>query len=88
MVTVPDTKTGIKRTFTVINSEFVRLYRKYAALRPKHVANRRVYGYEKGKCNAQVVGVHKIGEIPSLIAKYLGSPNRTLLQEKFCDPSG
>jgi hypothetical protein len=48
IVTVPDTKTGIKRTFTVINSEFVRLYRKYAALRPKHVANRRVYGFKMG----------------------------------------
>jgi hypothetical protein len=32
VVAVPDTKTGIKRTFTVTNPEFVRLYRKYAAL--------------------------------------------------------
>jgi hypothetical protein len=32
IVAVPDTKTGIKRTFTVTNPEFVRLYRKYAAL--------------------------------------------------------
>jgi hypothetical protein len=31
---VPDTKTGIKRTFIVTNPEFVRLYRKYAALVP------------------------------------------------------
>jgi integrase len=76
IVAVPDTKTDIKRTFTVTNPEYVRLYRKYAALRLKHVANRRAfYRYENGKCNAQVVGVHKIGEIPSLIAKYLGLPN-------------
>jgi hypothetical protein len=34
IVAVPDTKTGIKRTFTVTNPEFVRLYRKYAALVP------------------------------------------------------
>jgi hypothetical protein len=27
IVAVPDTKTGIKRTFTVTNPEFVRLYR-------------------------------------------------------------
>jgi hypothetical protein len=27
--TVPDTKTGIKLTFTVTNLNFVRLYRKY-----------------------------------------------------------
>jgi hypothetical protein len=32
IVAVPDTKTGIKRTVT--NPEFVRLYRKYAALVP------------------------------------------------------
>ncbi|CAH1377335.1 unnamed protein product [Tenebrio molitor] len=34
IVAVPDTKTGIKRTFTVTNPDFVRLYRKYAALVP------------------------------------------------------
>jgi hypothetical protein len=34
IVAVPDTKTGIKQTFTVTNPEFVRLYRKYAALVP------------------------------------------------------
>jgi hypothetical protein len=32
IVAVPDTKTGKKRTFTVTNPEFVRLYRNYAAL--------------------------------------------------------
>jgi hypothetical protein len=34
IVAVPDTKTDIKRTFTVTNPEFVRLYSKYAALVP------------------------------------------------------
>jgi hypothetical protein len=34
IVAVPDTKTDMKRTFTVTNPEFVRLYRKYAALVP------------------------------------------------------
>jgi hypothetical protein len=34
IVAVPDTKTDIKRTFTVTNPEFVRLYRKYTALVP------------------------------------------------------
>lgn len=76
IVKVPDTKTDIGRTFTVTNTHFIRIYRKYAALRPKHVTNRRVFlRYENGKCTAQVVGVHKIGQIPSLIAKYLGLPN-------------
>jgi integrase len=30
IVTVPDTKTGINRTLTVTNSDFVRLHRKHA----------------------------------------------------------
>jgi hypothetical protein len=34
IVAVPDTKSGIKRTFTVTNPECVRLYRKYTALVP------------------------------------------------------
>jgi hypothetical protein len=34
IVAVPDTKTGMKRTFTLTNPECVRLYRKYAALVP------------------------------------------------------
>jgi hypothetical protein len=34
ILAVADTKTGIKRTFTVTHPEFVRLYRKYAALVP------------------------------------------------------
>jgi hypothetical protein len=32
IVAVPDTKTGIKRTVTVTNPEFVRLYRKYVLI--------------------------------------------------------
>jgi hypothetical protein len=35
IVAVPDTKTDIKRTFTVTNPEFVRLYRKYACTHPE-----------------------------------------------------
>jgi hypothetical protein len=34
IVAIPDTKTGTKRTFTVTNPEFVRLYCKYAAVVP------------------------------------------------------
>jgi hypothetical protein len=41
-MTIPDKKTGIKRTFTVTNADFVKLYRKYADNRPKHVAHRLV----------------------------------------------
>lgn len=76
IITVPDTKTGKKRIFTVTSIDHIRIYRKYVQLRPKHITSRRVFiRYTNGKCNAQVVGVHKIGQIPSLIAKYLELPN-------------
>lgn len=76
IVTVPDTKTDKKRVFTVTDLEYLRIYRKYVALRPKHFANRRVFlRYKNGRCNAQAIGVHTIGKIPSMIAKYLGLPN-------------
>lgn len=76
IVTVPDTKTDINRTFTITNPDYIRLYRKYAALRPKHVTSRRLFlRYELGKCHAQVVGVHTIGKMPCLIAKHLKLPD-------------
>lgn len=76
IVTVPDTKTDKKRVFTVTNIDFIKIYRKYAALRPKHIVNnRRIFlRYVNGKCTAQVVGVHTIGKMPSMIAKYLRLP--------------
>ncbi|KAJ8975441.1 hypothetical protein NQ317_014199 [Molorchus minor] len=79
IVTVPDTKTDKKRIFTVTNIHFIRIYRKYAALRPKpkHIVNnRRIFlRYVNGKCTSQVVGVHTIGKVPSMIARYLRLPN-------------
>lgn len=76
IVTVPDTKTDQKRVFTITNQDYIRIYYKYVTLRPKRTAIRRLFlRYENGKCSAQVVGVHTIGKIPSMIAKYLGLPN-------------
>lgn len=76
IVTVPDTKTDKKRVLTVTNIDFIRIYHKYTALRPKHINERRIFlRYVNGKCTAQVVGVHTIGKIPSMIAKYLRLPN-------------
>lgn len=76
IVNVPDTKTNMNRTFTVTNPDYIRLFRKYAALRPAHVTGRRLFlKYQQGRCYAQVVGVHTMGKIPSLIADYLQLEN-------------
>lgn len=76
IVTIPDTKTNRTRVFTITNLNFIKIYLKYAALRPKNINSRRLFlRYENGKCTAQVVGVHTIGKIPTMIAKYLGLPN-------------
>ncbi|KAI4467936.1 hypothetical protein MML48_2g00007961 [Holotrichia oblita] len=76
IITVPDTKTDINRTFTITNPDYIRLYHKYIALRPKYVTCHRLFlRYKQGRCYAQVIGVHSIGKIPCLIANYLGLPN-------------
>lgn len=73
IVKVPDSKNHSERTFTVTNLEYVRIYRKYRALRPRHASSRRLFlKYTNGKCVNQHVGINKIGEMPSLIAKWLG----------------
>ncbi|KAI4465177.1 cuticle protein [Holotrichia oblita] len=58
IITVPDTKTDINRTFTITNPDYIRLYHKYIALRPKYVTCHRLFlRYKQGRCYAQVIGV-------------------------------
>lgn len=73
IVKIPDTKTHCERTFTISNSDYIDIYRKYRALRPPQTKSNRLFlKYSRGKCVNQHVGINKIGEIPSLIAKWLG----------------
>lgn len=73
IVKIPDTKTYCPRMFTVSNSDYIEIYRKYRVLRPSHTHKKRLFlKYSRGKCVDQHVGINKIGEIPSLIAKWLG----------------
>ncbi|XP_064215658.1 uncharacterized protein LOC135265239 [Tribolium castaneum] len=72
IVKVPDTKTHCERIFTVSNLENIEIVRKYRALRPPRATSDRLFlKYTNGKCVNQNVGINKIGEIPSLIAKWL-----------------
>lgn len=73
IVKIPDSKTHSERTFTVSNAEYIDIYRKYKSLRPSHASSRRFFlKYTNGKCVNQHVGINKIGEIPSMIAHWLG----------------
>lgn len=77
IVNVPDTKTHISRSFTIIDKvgekvPFLTILRKYIQLRPKEANSRRFfYSVRQGKCVNQLVGVNTIGQIPRKIAAYL-----------------
>lgn len=81
VITIPQTKTGKKRIFTVTDEiletvHVLQLFRKYLALRPPHTQHKTFFiNYRNGKCSTQVIGVHTFGKIPSLIAQYLQLPN-------------
>ncbi|XP_022900449.1 uncharacterized protein [Onthophagus taurus] len=75
-VNIFDPKTEEKKSFTITNPDYLRIYRKYINLRPKHVKNSRLFlKYQPGKCYCQAVGLETMGKIPSLIATYLKLPN-------------
>lgn len=83
IITIPNTKTKISRTFVVTRNEgninLLDLYRKYAALRPSHTSHGRFFVfYKSGKCTTQPVGKNTFGKIPSIIATYLGLSDPTL----------
>ena len=81
VVQVPNTKTRIHRTFTVVNHgkeqiPFLEICRRYSSLRPGHASSGRFFlKYKNGRCFNQVVGKNSIGTIPSLIATYLKKEN-------------
>lgn len=80
IIKLRETKTNTDRKFTVINDEenslnYVKIYRKYANLRPKHVTHQRFFlCYKNGKCSTQPVGKNSFGSFPMIIARYLQLP--------------
>lgn len=79
VVTIPCTKTHIKRVFTIINDmegiNFLELFRKYIKLRSNLQIDHLFVGYRNSKCIAQRVGIHTIGGMPKKIANYLKLDN-------------
>ncbi len=81
IVNLPNTKTKIQRTFTVVNNAdekipYLQIIRKYINLRPKNQKTDRLFlQFRNGKCINQVVGKGTIGGLPCKIASYLGLSN-------------
>lgn len=75
LVYVPDTKNATSKSFTIVEEEEIgalKLVRKYAALRPNGIMERRFFlAYSNNRCTRQPVGKNTIGSVPTIIAKYL-----------------
>ncbi|KAJ8979071.1 hypothetical protein NQ317_011472 [Molorchus minor] len=79
VVNIPDSKTRVSRTFTVITETYIDLYRKYLALRPAHVNHQGLFiKYTSNKCTVQPVGINIFGKMPTDIARFLKLPNSEL----------
>ncbi|KAJ8921722.1 hypothetical protein NQ315_010632 [Exocentrus adspersus] len=78
-VLIPDTKTNISRSFTVMEEAFsvnaVEMCRKYISLRPKAAGRRFFLRYVDGKCTRQHVGINTISKTFSKVASFLGLPD-------------
>lgn len=80
IVKISDSKNHTSRSFVISedinNGTFLKLYRKYANLRPPTTTHRRFFiNYKTGKCSVQCVGVNTFGKMPAEIATYLRLPN-------------
>lgn len=82
-VSIPDTKTNVSRSFTVMaegfTTDILDLYRKYVCMRPKGIPHGRFFlNYKKEKCTIQPVGINTISKIPQEVASFLNLPEAQL----------
>ncbi|KAJ8909639.1 hypothetical protein NQ315_015331 [Exocentrus adspersus] len=81
IVKLEDTKTKAERSFIITPGKFenvntLELVRRYSALRPTRTTHNRFFvNYIKEKCTVQPVGIHKIGSVSSMVAKFLHLEN-------------
>ena len=81
LIHIPDSKTHIQRTFSVIQNSgvpglnLIDIYRKYISLRPNNAKSKHLFlAYRNGKCVNQIVGINSFSKLPSTVAKYLNLP--------------
>lgn len=71
MITISETKNDLPRKF-VIDGEFYKIFKKYAALRPENVVSDEFFlCLRDGKCIQQPIGINTFGEMLKIIAEYL-----------------
>ncbi|KAK9751931.1 Phage integrase family [Popillia japonica] len=76
IIKIPDTKTKRSRSFTVLGENYLCVYRKYIALRPPSLVERRLFlRYVNGMCLEMVVGIHKISAAAQEVATFLKLDN-------------
>ncbi|KAJ8921706.1 hypothetical protein NQ315_010616 [Exocentrus adspersus] len=83
LVSIPDTKAGISRKFTIIEERFcvnaIEICRKYISLRPIRLTQDRFFlRYMNQKCTSQPVGINTLAKVPSIVASFLNLPNAEL----------
>lgn len=80
-VSIPETKTSISRSFTVLDEGFsvnaMEICKKYIRLRPeRNISQGRFFlRYTNSKCTVQPVGINTLSRIPSQIASFLKLPD-------------
>lgn len=80
IVTVPETKNNITRTFTITNKtvdglNLLTIYNKYISLRPTHTPHNRLFiSYKNNKCTVQPIGKNTFSKIPGKIATFFKLP--------------
>lgn len=79
-------KTGVTRSFTVVENEmgnlFLDLYKKYKKRRP--LSDKPFLQCQKGSFISQVLGVNSIAKVPEPIAEYLKLPDKEYFIGHFC----
>ncbi|KAJ8910575.1 hypothetical protein NQ315_011244 [Exocentrus adspersus] len=84
LVSIPDTKAGISRKFTIIEEGFcvnaIEICRKYyIPFRPIRLPQDRFFlRYMNQKCTCQPVGINTLAKVPSIVASFLNLPNAEL----------
>lgn len=78
VVTIPDTKTHVQRTFTV-EGKYFEMIKAYMDLRPTTATAKNLFlCYRNGRCINQLIGKNKIGSMPQEIASFLELPDPKL----------
>ncbi|CAH1126098.1 unnamed protein product [Ceutorhynchus assimilis] len=74
LITLPATRGERTRSFLI--TKHLDFYRKYTAARPPDMDSPRFFfKYAGGRSYRQVIGIHKFGKMPQVIAKFLKLPN-------------